>query len=148
MEQLSLNLAENSADLVAYVDGGSRGNPGEAGIGVVLQKPSGEIVRRVQGYLGAGTNNVAEYRALIAALEQALELGCRRLQVFSDSQLVVSQLRGFYRVTAPHLLPLVERVRELSKAFASFSITYIPRQQNREADRLANAAIDEKTPWP
>ncbi len=148
MDQIPLELPHQPVDLVAYVDGGSRGNPGEAGFGIVLQKPSGEGVRKVQGYLGTGTNNVAEYRALLVALETALQMGCKRLKVFSDSQLVVSQIQGFYRVTAPHLVPLFEEVRRLIGSFSSFRISHIPREKNGEADRLANAAIDQKTPWP
>lgn len=148
VEQLSFKIAEDPTDLIAFVDGGSRGNPGEAGFGVVLQTTGGEIIREIQGYLGESTNNVAEYRALIAALETARQMGCKRIRVFSDSQLIVSQVRGFYRVTAAHLLPLYQQVQSLIREFASFSITYVPREQNQEADRLANAAIDQKTPWP
>ena len=148
MEQLPLSLKDQEADLVAHVDGGSRGNPGEAGFGIVFRNSSGEVVREIQGYLGRGTNNLAEYHALIVALETAQEMGCKRLQVYSDSQLVVSQIRGFYRVMTPHLVPLFDRVRGLIVGFSTFQITHIPREQNREADRLANAAIDEKTPWP
>ena len=143
-----MELVQPPVDLVAYVDGGSRGNPGEAGFGVVLQKPSGEVVSKIQGYLGRGTNNVAEYRALLVALETVLRMGCKRLEVFSDSQLVVSQIQGFYRVTAPHLVSLFEEVRQLIGSLTNFRIHYIPREQNHEADRLVNAAIDEKTPWP
>ena len=113
-----------------------------------MQKPSGEVVHEIQGYLGRGTNNVAEYRALLVALETVLQMGCKRLEVFCDSQLVVSQIQGFYRVTAPHLVPLFEEVRQLIGSLTNFRIHHIPREQNREADRLVNAAIDEKTPWP
>ena len=146
--QLPLDLKEQKTDLVAYVDGGSRGNPGEAGFGIVLENPSGDVVREVQGYLGTGTNNLAEYHALLVALETARDMGCKSLQVYSDSQLVVSQIRGFYRVKTPHLMPLFDRVRRLIRAFSTFRITHIPREKNREADRLANIAIDQKTPWP
>lgn len=147
MEQLSFSMPVK-ADLVAYIDGGARGNPGESGFGVVLQDSLGNVVKTLQGYLGIATNNIAEYQALIAALETARAMKCRRIQVFSDSQLIVSQIRGFYRVSAAHLKPLYDKVRMLVRDFSDFSIVHIPREQNREADRLANAAIDEKTPWP
>ena len=146
MQQLPFPVPEG--DLIAYVDGGSRGNPGEAGFGVVLKTPSGEVLREVRGYLGKETNNTAEYRALIAGLESALELGCRRLEVRSDSQLIVRQIKGVYKVTRPHLRALLSEAQSLILRFQFFAIAHIPREENQEADRLANEAIDQKTPWP
>ncbi len=146
MQQLPFPVPEG--DLIAYVDGGSRGNPGESGFGVVLKKPSGEVLHRVRGYLGEGTNNTAEYRALIAGLESAIELGCQRLEVRSDSQLMVRQIKGIYKVTRPHLRALLAEAQTLIVRFRFFAIAHIPRKENQEADRLANEAIEEKAPWP
>lgn len=146
MPQLPFPMPER--DLIAYVDGGSRGNPGESGFGVVLKTPSGEVVQTVRGYLGAGTNNTAEYRALIAGLESALGFGCRRLEVRSDSQLVVRQIKGIYKVSRPHLRALLSEAHTLIRRFQFFTIVRVSREENQEADQLANQAIDQKTPWP
>ena len=127
---------------VLYADGASRGNPGAAAIGAVLYGPDGEVVARVSEAIGQATNNVAEYRAVIAGLEAALGLGVERLRVRLDSLLLVRQIRGEYRVKAPGLQPLYRRVRALMDRFSSFSVEHVRRELNSVADGLANAALD------
>jgi ribonuclease HI len=129
---------------VAAIDGGSRGNPGEAGCGVVLELAGGRHEEHTL-YLGRTTNNVAEYAALLAALERATALGVRVLEVRSDSELLVKQVTGAYRVKAPHLQRLWLRVQELARALARFRIAHVPRESNAAADRLANRAMDTRT---
>ena len=138
--------ARRGARAAAWVDGASRGNPGEAGFGLLIQVDghSDEIC----GFLGRTTNNVAEYAGLIAALTLANRMGVDGLVVHSDSQLLVKQLRGEYRVKAPHLIPIFLRVMQLRRKLAEFEIRHIPRQENQDADRLANLAIDLRTPPP
>ncbi len=126
----------------AAVDGGSRGNPGEAGCGVVLELP--DRTERHTLYLGKATNNVAEYAALLAALERARALGVAALAVRSDSQLLVEQMNGGYRVKAPHLKPLWVRARVLAASFRRFAIVHVAREANRDADELANLAMDDR----
>ena len=127
----------------AAIDGGSRGNPGEAGSGIVLALGDGRREDHTL-YLGVATNNVAEYAALIAALERALALGVDTIDVQSDSELLVRQLRGIYTVRAPHLLPLWRHAASLARRFKRFGIRHVRRDRNAEADRLANVAIDTK----
>jgi len=128
--------------VIVHTDGASRGNPGPASIGVVIAEPSGHVLREFGEALAPTTNNVAEYTAVIRALESALELGARRVQVQMDSQLVVRQLNGSYRVKHPDMLPLYRRVLELIQRFEEVTFAHVPREQNTEADRLANAALD------
>jgi ribonuclease HI len=125
----------------AVIDGGSRGNPGEAGCGIVLELPGG-VRQEHHVYLGVRTNNVAEYAALLVACEQARRLGVEEFEVRSDSELLVRQMCGDYRVRARHLMPLFERARRLAWSFARFTIEHVPRTSTREADRLANLAMD------
>ena len=125
------------------VDGASRGNPGEAGCGAVIYDPQGESVRELSRYLGRATNNVAEYAGLLMGLEEALKLGVKRLRVESDSELLVRQLNGIYRVKEPRLIELNRRARELLRRFESYRIIHVRREENRTADRLANQGIDE-----
>jgi len=127
----------------ANVDGGSRGNPGPAAYGVVVRDPRGEIVARLKKYIGNNTNNVAEYFGLIAALDYAQNHGIRALRVESDSELMVKQLRGQYKVKSEELKPLFERAKKMSQTFESFRITHVYREQNKEADALVNQALDE-----
>lgn len=127
----------------ANIDGGSRGNPGPSSYGVVVRDPRGEIVARLKKYIGRLTNNVAEYYGLIAALDFAQSNGIRALRVESDSDLLVKQMRGQYKVKSPDLQPLFERARKMSQALESFRIEHVYREQNREADALANEAMDE-----
>ena len=128
--------------LLANVDGGSRGNPGPAGFGVFLRDQSGKKVAALSEYLGQQTNNYAEYSGLIAALQYALDHGYTALKVVSDSELMVRQMRGQYKVKSPGLLELYQRAIGLSRQLEWFRIEHVLRGQNREADKLANAAMD------
>jgi ribonuclease HI len=127
----------------ANIDGGSRGNPGPASYGVVIRDPRGEIVARLKKYIGRTTNNVAEYYGLIAALDYAQSNNIRALRVESDSELLVKQMRGQYKVKSADLKPLYERAKKMSQAIPAFRIDHVYREQNREADLLANEAMDE-----
>ena len=127
---------------VAYVDGASRGNPGPASYAVVLQAPDGATKFEIGKYVGRATNNVAEYYGLIAALDYAASEKIPRLRVRSDSLLLVRQMQGRYKVNSPDLRPLHERAQKLARALAYFTIEHIPREQNSEADELANIALD------
>ena len=127
----------------ANVDGGSRGNPGPAAYGVVVRDPRGEIVARLKKYIGKNTNNVAEYFGLIAALDYAQNHGIRALRIESDSELMVKQMRGQYKVKSEELKPLFERAKKMSQMFESFRISHVYREQNKEADALVNQALDE-----
>lgn len=129
-----------------YCDGASRGNPGPAGAGAVLADPQGEVKVERGRALGRTTNNVAEYQALLLGLEAARDQGVRKLQVFSDSELLVKQLKGQYRVKNPHLLPLWRRAWQELQKFQAYAIFHVPREQNRRADRLARRAIDAGPP--
>jgi len=131
------------ASYQANVDGGSRGNPGPAAYGVVVRDPRGDIVARLKKYIGNNTNNVAEYFGLIAALDYAQNHGIRALRVESDSELMVKQMRGQYKVKSGELKPLFERAKKMSQTFESFRINHIYREQNKEADALVNQALDE-----
>ena len=126
----------------ANIDGGSRGNPGPAAYGVVIRNGSGELVASLKKYIGRMSNNVAEYYGLIAALDYAQEHKIRALRVESDSELLVKQMRGLYKVKSVDLQPLFERARKMSQGFESFRIDHVYREQNREADALANEALD------
>jgi probable phosphoglycerate mutase len=130
------------SQIVAHIDGASRGNPGPAAYGVVLQTEDGRTLKALSKNLGQATNNVAEYHALLAALEFALEHHVPRLKVFSDSELLVRQVQGYYKVKSADLRPLHERARNAIAPLEAFSIQHVPRAENREADRLANLALD------
>src|SRR5260221_6848665 len=127
----------------ANIDGGSRGNPGPASYGVVIRDPKGEVIARLKKYIGRMTNNVAEYYGLIAALDYAQSNNIRALRIESDSDLMVKQMRGQYKVKSEDLKPLFERAKKMSQTFATFRIEHIYREQNQEADALANEAMDE-----
>ena len=127
----------------ANIDGGSRGNPGPASYGVVIRDPRGEIVARLKKYIGRTTNNVAEYYGLIAALDYAQANNIRALRIESDSELMVKQMRGQYKVKSEDLKPLFERAKKMSQTLSSFRIDHVYREQNKEADALANEAMDE-----
>src|SRR6267143_3313637 len=129
--------------LVAHSDGGARGNPGPAGYGVVIQDESGRKVATLSEYLGHQTNNFAEYQGLIAALEYALKHGPKALKVISDSELLVRQIKGIYKVKNATLQDLHARAKELIAQLEWFSIGHALREHNREADRLANEAMDK-----
>ncbi len=132
----------------ANIDGGSRGNPGPASYGVVMRDPRGEIVARLKKYIGRTTNNVAEYYGLIAALDYAHANSIKALRVESDSELLVKQMRGQYKVKSADLKPLYERAKKMSQAIPAFRIDHVYREQNREADLLANEAMDEVSGKP
>jgi len=127
----------------ANIDGGSRGNPGPAAYGVVVRDPRGEIVARLKKYIGNNTNNVAEYFGLIAALDYAQNHGIRALRIESDSELMVKQMQGKYKVKSEELKPLFERAKKMSQTFELFRIGHVYREQNKEADALVNQALDE-----
>jgi ribonuclease HI len=131
--------------LVAHSDGGARGNPGPAGYGVVINDESGRKVAALSEYLGHQTNNFAEYQGLIAALEYALEHGPRALKLISDSELLVRQIKGVYKVKNATLKDLHARAKELIAQLDWFSIGHALREHNQEADRLANEAMDKGT---
>ncbi|MDQ1409117.1 MAG: ribonuclease [Acidobacteriaceae bacterium] len=137
-----------AAAFQANIDGGSRGNPGPASYGVVVRNERGEIVAKLKKYIGRMTNNVAEYYGLIAALDYAQSNGVRVLRVESDSELLVRQMRGHYKVKSPDLRPLFERAKKMSQTFESFRIDHVYREQNAEADALANEALDETSGKP
>jgi acyl dehydratase/ribonuclease HI len=126
----------------ANIDGAARGNPGPAAYGVVVRRPDGTTHESLGKYIGRATNNVAEYYALIAALDYAVASGIRRLRVYSDSQLIVNQIKGLYKVKHQDLRPLHERAKKQAAGLEAFTIQYVPREQNRDADNLANAALD------
>ena len=132
----------NSRKAIIYVDGAARGNPGPAAIGAIIRDEQGRLIARISRRIGMTTNNQAEYRAVIAALEKAISLGARHVEVRSDSELVVRQITGKYRVKKITLKPLFQRVKQLQNSLEGFTITHIPREQNTEADELANRALD------
>lgn len=132
---------EKTNRVIIFTDGASRGNPGPASIGAVLKDEQGKIVKTISQPIGRATNNQAEYRAIIAALESATRLGISQVEIYSDSELVVRQVNGRYRVKKAPLKPLYQRVKQLQSQFSGFAITHIPRQQNREANRLASQAL-------
>jgi len=125
-------------------DGASRGNPGPAGAGMVLFDPQGRLQANQGRYLGETTNNVAEYQALLLGLEEAQRLGVKKLRVLADSELMVKQLTGLYRVKAPHLIPLWRAALFALKKFEAWTIAHVPREENHLADKAANRAIDQK----
>jgi ribonuclease HI len=129
--------------LVAHVDGAARGNPGPAGMGIVLTDAEGNVVKEVAEPLGVTTNNVAEYSALIRALEEARALGCSRIAVLTDSELMARQLNGQYAVKAEHLRPLYRRARSLLSQFDAASVRHTRRENNRRADALSNLGADK-----
>jgi ribonuclease HI len=128
--------------LVAHIDGGARGNPGPAGYGVVIEDQDGHRIADLSEFLGIQTNNYAEYRGLLAALGYALEHDFTALQVVSDSELMVRQIKGIYKVKSPSLAKLYQQARALIRKLQWFEIGHVLRAGNREADRLANAAMD------
>jgi len=140
----NLSPAPNSAPAAhtAHVDGGARGNPGPAGYGVVIQDASGHPVAELSEYLGHQTNNYAEYQGLIAALRYAGENHIKALRVVSDSELMVRQMKGIYKVRHPELRKLYDQAQQLSRRLEHFEIRHALREHNQTADRLANQAMD------
>lgn len=127
--------------MTAYVDGAARGNPGPAGFGVYMTTDRGEVIE-ISGFLGRATNNVAEYAGLLEALSVAREEGATEVEIISDSLLLVNQMLGKFRVKHANLIPLHEKARRLASEFPRFSIRHTLRAGNKEADRLANLAVD------
>jgi ribonuclease HI len=137
-----------AVEATLFADGGSRGNPGPAASGAVLLDPAGELVEEVGAYLGVATNNVAEWTALVLGLEAAGKRGIQRLRVRLDSELVVKQLRGEYRVKHAGLRPLYQRACQLLRGFTEVDIKHVPREQNKLADGVVNRVLDAEAPPP
>mgnify|MGYP001569777796 CR=1 FL=1 len=129
-------------ELVAHIDGGARGNPGPAAYAAIVATPEGKPVKEISEFLGETTNNEAEYSGLLAALEYAVRHEARSLKVISDSELLVRQIRGEYKVKSDGLKPLFQQAKGLISRLESFSIAHVRREQNREADRLVNETLD------
>ncbi|MFZ0340087.1 MAG: ribonuclease HI family protein [Terracidiphilus sp.] len=149
---MTRNLFENTTDggaagaggwFTAHCDGGSRGNPGPSGYGAVLEDPQGQVMARLSEFLGHQTNNYAEYKGLLAVLAWALANGARRLRVFSDSELMVRQMKGIYKVKNAGLRPLWDEAQRLARQLDAFEMRHTLRGGNKEADKLANAAMDK-----
>ncbi len=128
--------------VIAHIDGGARGNPGPAGYGVLIEDQRGGRVAELSNYLGRQTNNFAEYSGLLAALAYCIEHGLNAVKVLSDSELLVRQLNGVYKVRDPRLRELYERAQTLIRQLDWFRVEHVRREQNRDADRLANLAMD------
>ena len=129
--------------LSLFTDGACRGNPGNGGAGAVLVGQNGEVVSTAKRFLGHCTNNIAEYQALILGLEEALRRGSTAISIYLDSELIVRQIQGVYRVKNPTLKPLMADVRALLDRFDTWQVAHVPRSENAVADQLANEAIDE-----
>jgi ribonuclease HI len=127
-----------------YTDGGARGNPGPAAAAGIILAGDGSVIEEVTEYLGVATNNVAEYKALILTLRRALDLGCKRVGVKMDSELVVKQLNGLYRVKDDKMIPLHAEVRRLLAKFEERTIEHVSRAANKHADKLVNAVLDAR----
>jgi ribonuclease HI len=132
------------AEVSVHIDGGSRGNPGEAGVGVYFQDRSGAHLESIARYIGRATNNTAEYQALLVALARAREAGVKHLRVFSDSELLVNQVNGRYRTTVPHLQQYLQEAIRLMRQIGRVDVAHVRREQNKEADALANEAMDSR----
>ena len=132
------------ASLRIHTDGASRGNPGEAGIGVVIEDESGKVIKEIRRYIGKATNNQAEYAALIDGLKAARGINADNVTVFADSELLVKQVKGEYKVKHPQLQPLFAQAKGLISGLKKFKISHVPREKNAHADALANEAIDKK----
>lgn len=129
--------------IVAYIDGGARGNPGPAGYGARIEDESGAVLEELRGFLGVATNNAAEYQGLIAALKYAHDHGHRIVRIRSDSELLVKQMLGQYRVRHAGLRPLYQKARAMADALDRVAFEHVRREENTHADRLANVAMDE-----
>jgi len=127
--------------VIVFTDGAAEPNPGPAAIGAVIKDEQGKVIATISQSIGRSTNNQAEYRAVIAALEKAIKLGATHVNLYSDSELVVKQLSGGYRVKKAELKPLYQKVKHLQSLLEGFTVTHIPRWQNAEADKLTNLAL-------
>jgi ribonuclease HI len=139
---LSATRPPSAAALVIHVDGGARGNPGPAAIGVVVSTADGAVLDELAERIGVATNNVAEYQAVIKGVERAAQLGARELEIVNDSELVARQLSGDYKVKHPAMKPLYEQTMAALGAFDRWAIRSVPRAENAHADELVNAALD------
>lgn len=139
---------ESAGWYTAHCDGGSRGNPGPSGYGAVIEDPAGKVVARLSAFLGTQTNNYAEYKGLLAVLAWAKEHAVHRLRVASDSELMVKQMKGQYKVASPGLRPLWEEAKLLARQLERFEMRHTLRGGNKEADQLANEAMDKGTGRP
>jgi len=131
-------------EVTVHIDGGSRGNPGEAGVGVYFQDRSGAPLQSIARYIGRATNNSAEYQALLVALARARDAGVKQLRVFSDSELLVNQINGRYRTTVPHLQQFLQEAIRLMREIGRVDVAHVRREFNKEADALANEAMDNR----
>lgn len=132
-------------EIIAWTDGGSRGNPGIAGIGVHITSSSGRTIGEIAEAIGRTTNNVAEYTAVIRALERAQEMGAKRVTIRADSKLVVEQMRGVFKIKHPNIKPLAAKAAALVRTFDSVTFEHVRREKNKKADALANLAMDQFT---
>ena len=132
-----------SKEVVIYTDGASRGNPGKAGIGAVIFNSNNEVLREIAEYIGESTNNVAEYKAVIAGLKAGLSLGAKNVRLKADSQLLIRQIQGVYKVKNAGLKPLYKEVLDLLSQYDSYQVEHVPREENSLADKLANDGIDK-----
>ncbi|HSM86365.1 MAG TPA: ribonuclease HI family protein [Candidatus Limnocylindrales bacterium] len=148
MKQASLFAGQpqskSSFEIIANIDGGARGNPGPAAYGVVVRDSHGKVLAELSDYLGLQTNNYAEYSGLLAALEYAAQARYQSLKIFSDSELLVRQMQGRYKVNSPGLKELFSRAQVLVQKFHHFGIEHVLRERNKEADRLVNKVLDER----
>ena len=131
-------------EVTVHIDGGARGNPGEAGAGVFFQDRAGAVLERIARYLGRATNNTAEYQALLIALARARDAGVRHLRVFSDSELLVNQVNGRYRTKVAHLQQYLQEAIRLMREIGRVDVMHVRRELNAEADALANEAMDKR----
>lgn len=136
-------MSQQSKTLIINTDGGARGNPGPAGIGLVIKNETGELLYSHGAYIGETTNNVAEYSALIKALEEASNLGATDVKINMDSELIVKQMTGVYKIKQPALIELAGKAQQLLKKFSSHSFVHVRRELNKEADAMVNKALDE-----
>jgi len=132
-------------EVTVHIDGGSRGNPGEAGVGVYFQDRDGTPLQSIARFIGRATNNTAEYQALLVALARAREAGVKHLRVFSDSELLVNQVNGRYRTTVPHLQQYLQEAIRLMRQIGRVDVAHVRREFNKEADALANEAMDNRS---
>jgi len=142
MKSPSKSTPEQLLELIIYIDGASRGNPGPAGMGMIIYGPRRKKISQISQYLGNATNNVAEYEALIIALKEAQRLKARKVRIYTDSQLLARQFLGEYRVKDEKLKTLFQQARAEARKIDELTVTYTEREKTREADRLANQAIN------
>jgi ribonuclease HI len=141
-------VASRNSNCAVYTDGGARGNPGPAAAGGVILTEDGTVVAELSEFLGVATNNVAEYQALALTLRRAMALGFTHVTVHMDSELIVRQLNGIYRVKDPKMLELYGQVRKLLREFSDWKVVHVPRSENKHADELVNAALDAQSAQP